>query len=106
MSAEQPPMPEPDPTLEERDARFEAAKRRAENLQGLYIHLIVYVVVNAGLFAINAFTRAEDGVWWFFWPLTIWGIGLLIHLTTLLGVFSPEWAERKAQQTLRRNGHA
>lgn len=85
------------------EQRFQAAKRRAENLQGLYIHLIVYAIVNGCLFAINALTRGEDGTWWCLWVMGIWGIGLLIHLTTFLGVFSPDWAERKARDTIRRN---
>lgn len=82
--------------------RYEAAKRRAENIQGFYVHLIVYVVVNAGLFAINAVSRGEGGAWWFYWPLAGWGIGLLVHAATLLRVFSPEWAERKARESVGR----
>ncbi len=89
----------------DRGRRFEAAKRQAQNLQGFYIHLIVYAVVNAGLFAINALTRG-DGSWWFYWPLAAWAIGLVIHAATLLRVFSPEWAEVKAEESLRRAGQA
>lgn len=88
------------------DRLYEAAKRHAENLQGFYIHLLIYVVVNAGLFAINALTRGANGAWWFYWPLAGWGIGLVIHATTLLRVFSPEWAERKAQERVERSGRA
>jgi 2TM domain len=43
----------------------------------LYINLFVYVVINTGLFAINYFTKGENGVWWFYWPLIGWGIGLM-----------------------------
>ncbi len=103
MSAEQPEGFDPVRSDEER--RFEAAKVRAQNLQGFYIHLIVFVVVNAGLFAINALSRG-DGSWWFYWPLGAWAIALAIHATTLLGLFSPEWAERRARESLRRTGHA
>jgi hypothetical protein len=102
----EPTTPASDLERDERDPRLEAAKRRAQNLQGIYIHLIVFAVVNAGLFAINALTRGDDGAWWFYWPLAIWGIGLLIHAATLLRVFSPEWVEDKAQESLRRTGHA
>lgn len=103
MSTEQPTTSEPVPTLDDQDPRFQAAKLRAQNLQGIYIHLIVFVVVNAGLFGINALTRG-DGAWWFVWPLMIWGIGLLIHLASFLRVFSPDWVERKAHDTIRRAG--
>ncbi len=98
----EPSMPQP-PTA--RDERFEAAKKRAEELQGFYVHLIVYVLVNAGLFTINALSRGDGGAWWFYWPLAGWGIGLLIHAaTTYLGVFSEDWRERKAHQILERKG--
>lgn len=98
----QPAEPEPRPTEED---RYASARRRAEELQGYYIHLIVYVLVNAGLFAINALTRGDDGGWWFYWPLAGWGIGLLIHTAvTFFGVFGEDWKERKARQIYERGG--
>ncbi|HZD79095.1 MAG TPA: 2TM domain-containing protein [Actinomycetota bacterium] len=100
---EQPAMPE-SPVA--RDDRLDAARKRAEEIQGFYVHLIVYVVVNAGLFTINALSRGDSGVWWFYWPLAGWGIGLLIHAaTTYLGVFSEDWKERKARQLFEREHH-
>jgi len=105
MSTQGPEVPSSDQEPDEADVRYEAAKRRAQELQGFYIHLIVYVVVNAGLFAINAITRG-DGAWWFYWPLAGWGIGLLVHAATLLRVFSPDWVERKAQEEVDRSKRA
>lgn len=79
------------------------ARQRAEMVQGLYIHFLVFAVINAGLFALNWVTRADNGSWWFLWPLLIWGIGLIVHvLVTVVPVFSPEWAERRAQLILSR----
>ena len=87
------------------DDALARARRRAEELQGFYIHLIVYLVVNAGLFAINALTRGDNGPWWFYWPLLGWGIGLLVHAAVVFfGVFSEDWKERKAQEILARGG--
>ena len=43
------------------DPAYQAALERAEMLQGYYIHLLVYVAVNTGLFFINLFTRGGDG---------------------------------------------
>lgn len=75
------------------------ARERAAMLQGLYIHMMVFAVTNIGLFGINYFTRGDDGGWWFYWPLLIWGIGLAIHvLVTVAPVFSEEWVERRAQR--------
>jgi hypothetical protein len=86
------------------DRAYQAAEKRAEELQGFYIHLLVYVVVNAGLFVINVLSRGENGSWWFYWPLTIWGLALAIHaLATFGGVFGPRWKERKTEELYERN---
>ena len=83
------------------DAAYQAARERAEALQGLYIHLLVYVVINACLFGINWFTRGGDGSWWFYGPLLGWGIGLLVHVLVIVApVFSPQWADRKAERIM------
>jgi hypothetical protein len=76
------------------------ARERAEMLQGLYIHILVFVVINAGLFFINWFTRGDDGGWWFYWPLMIWAVfGLGIHLlVTVAPVFTSDWVERRARR--------
>jgi hypothetical protein len=85
-------------TLTPEDTRYETAKERAEQLQGVLIHLLVYAVVNTALFVIDLLT---GGGWWFFWPLLGWGIGVLLHvLTTFVPVFSPDWAERRARREL------
>lgn len=100
-----PDATEPRSTPSHDDELLEAARRRAAELQGLYIHLMVYAVINAGLFVINALTRG-DGSWWFYWPLLGWGIALLIHVATVnVGVFSEDWKEHKARQILERGGH-
>ena len=85
------------------DQVYQAALKRAEALQGYYIHLVIYAVVNAGLFLINAATRGEDGSWWFIWPLAAWGIALAINtLVVFAGVFTEGWKQRKADELYRR----
>ena len=89
------------------DPAYEAALERAEMLQGYYTHLLVYVVVNAGLFLINLFTRGDDGSWWFYWPLLGWGIGVAIHTMVVFGgVFGEGWKRRKADELYRRAQHS
>jgi 2TM domain len=84
------------------DDSIRRAKQRAEAIQGLYVHTLVYLVINAGLFVINLLTRGEGDGWWFYWPAAIWAIALLIHaLVTYVPVFSPDWAERRAARILR-----
>ena len=54
-----------------------AARKRIEERRGFIPHLIVYILVNAGLVAIWAAT--DRG---FFWPgfvIGFWGIGVVMH---------------------------
>ena len=83
------------------DEKYEKAKKRVEEIKGFYSHLIVYVVVNIGLFFLNLFT--SPGFWWFYWPLLGWGIGLFFHA---MGVFvfskfpGKQWEERKIKEVM------
>lgn len=85
------------------EVAYKAALERAEMLQGYYVHLLVYLVVNAGLFLINLLTKGDGGSWWFYWPLAAWGIGLAIHTMVVFGVvFGEGWKQRKADELYRR----
>ncbi len=60
------------------------ARRRVGRKIGFYIHALVFVLVNLGLFAINAVTGDPH---WARFPLMGWGLGLAIHgLVTLIGL--------------------
>jgi hypothetical protein len=56
---------------------YERAKKRVEAKIGFYIHLAVYVGVNALLIIINLTSSPQ--YLWFKWPLFGWGIGVLFH---------------------------
>ena len=56
----------------------EMARKRVEAKKGFFIHLTVYIIVNAFLFIIWFFV-AGRGYPWFLWPLGGWGLGLLIQ---------------------------
>jgi hypothetical protein len=56
--------------MEDQQQRYERARARVQAIKGFYIHASVFVLVNLGLFIINAFTSGlAGGVWWFYWPL-------------------------------------
>ena len=57
--------------------RYERARRRVRELRGFYVHATVFVAVNILLHIINFAT--SPGMYWAFWPLLGWGIGLLAH---------------------------
>jgi len=81
--------------------RYEKARKRVEELKGFYIHLLVYILVNLGMFILNILT--SPGALWFYWPLFGWGIGILAHAISVFGIrglFGKEWEERKIRQIM------
>ncbi len=67
------PAPGPDRESEE----WKAARKRVTDRRDFGAHLVAYVVVNAFLVFIWAFTGGS-----YFWPAWImagWGIGLVLH---------------------------
>jgi 2TM domain-containing protein len=96
MSA-QPREPSPE------DVAYRAALQRAETLRAYYTHLLLYLVVVAVAYFVNLLTRGDDGSWWFYWPLAVWGIAIAIHTLVVFGpVFSQDWKLRKADEIYRR----
>jgi len=61
------------------------AKVRADVKNAFYMHLIVYLVVNLGLYLLWLFTDNGQvfGIPWFLLPLGFWTIGLVVHYLTL-----------------------
>ena len=52
------------------------ARRRVGMKMGFYIHALVFVLVNVGMFALNA---AIGGTRWAHFPAYGWAVGLAIH---------------------------
>ena len=65
-----------EPTMAYQD-EFARAQRAARVKMAFYVHLAVYLFVNALLIAINLLASA--GRLWFQWPLLGWGIGVFVH---------------------------
>ena len=85
--------------MDEERQRYEWARARVQALKGFYIHAMVFVLVNVALLSINALA---DGVWWFYWPLMGWGIGLGVHALAVFGFggggpWGRAWEERKTR---------
>jgi len=81
--------------------KYQKAKRRVEEIRGFYIHLVVYVLVNAFLFLLDITT--SPNVLWFYWVLLGWGIGLAVHAAYVFGIgrwFGPDWEEKKIKETM------
>jgi len=57
------------------------AERRADAKMSFRANLLSYVLVNAGLVAINLYT--SPGYFWAIWPIIGWGLGLVAHGVTV-----------------------
>jgi len=55
----------------------EAARRRVNARRDLVSHAVAFVVVNAFLVGVWAFTGA--GYFWPAWVIGAWGVGLVLH---------------------------
>ena len=76
------------------------ARRRVGIKMGFYIHALVYVLVNLGLFALNT---SLGGVRWSHFPLWGWGLGLAIHgIVTFIGLPGDGMRSRMVAQEVER----
>ncbi len=88
----------------EKDEKYQEAKKRVEDLKGFYTHLVIYIIVNLGLFLFNILQTPDT--LWFYWPLVGWGIGVVIHGASVLinyGLFGKDWEEKKIQEYLNKD---
>ena len=82
--------------------QYQRAHHRVQAIKGFYIHLTVYILVNAGLWLINFVT--SPAAFWFYWPLLGWGIGLAAHAVAVFGVagwLGSDWEERQISKILK-----
>ena len=88
----------------EDQARYERAKKRAEELREFYQHLVTYLAVNAFLLAVNLYT--SPGYLWVRWPVLGWGIGVALHAATVFGhrwFWGHAWQEKKIKELMDRD---
>ena len=83
------------------DAALHARARRRVGMKiGFGIHALVFVLVNAGLFAIDSAGGAGR---WAHFPLMGWGLGLAIHgIVTAIGLQGDGLRERMMQAEMQR----
>ncbi len=65
----------------------DVARKRLEERRDFRTHVVVYLTVNAMLWAIYAAVAVTTGVWipWPVFPMLGWGVGLVIHAWTVYG---------------------
>lgn len=82
--------------------RYDRTRAQVRQLRAFYIHLVVYILVNAFLIILSL----ANGGSWSIWPLLGWGIGLGAHaVTVFLGgsLLGADWEEREIRRRLGRS---
>lgn len=87
--------------MDDEERRYQQAKERVQEIKGFYVHLMIYLIVNAGIFLVNILVTPKH--LWFYWPILGWGVGILAHGVGVFGLgpfFGHEWEERKIKQIM------
>lgn len=82
------------------------AKKRVDELKGFYIHLLVYIAVNAFILINIAMHSDNFWEWGHFFTLFFWGIGLAIHAAITFRfnpLFNKNWEERQIKKYMERD---
>jgi 2TM domain len=86
---------------------YKIAQKRVKAKKGFYTHLVIYLIVNAFLFAINMLTSRQH--FWFVYPLLGWGVSIAIQYFTVFGMpgtgrLDEKWEAEEMEKELRRMG--
>jgi transcriptional regulator with XRE-family HTH domain len=96
------PMPNKEPVPAALGLEEYLALRHVRKLRAFYVHLAIYLCVNAGLVVSNLL--GDRHVLWFWWPLLCWGAGLLVHAAGIFGApfLGGAWERRQVEKRLGR----
>lgn len=88
---------------------YKAAQKRIKDIKGFYVHLTVYVFVNAFIFIVahrgegftESFTELSN-----YSTLFFWGIGLFAHWASVFGpnfLLGEKWEEKKIKEIMEKD---
>jgi len=86
------------------EQKYIKAKKKVKAIKGFYVHLTVYLLVNAFLIVSSSFSNDEfDYLWdWQTYNTAIfWGIGILFHAFKVFGMgilLGNDWEDRKIKE--------
>ena len=86
--------------------KYNKIKKRVKAISGFYQHLMVYILVNAGIMAVKYFNIENDeSIIKFstFSTAFFWGIGLMFHALSVFGAslfLGRHWEENKIRELM------
>lgn len=84
------------------DRAYQRAKEQAKRIVGFYRHLILFVGINIAFVIINLVTDPHH--LWFYYPLIVWAVGLMIQGVTLYTKSGSNWEERVTEKIVNKHG--
>ncbi len=88
------------------EKRYKVAQKKVKDIKGFYVHLVVYLFINATILIFNtqktAFGNGSVAISDFY-PAFFWGIGLFAHWASVFGAnlfLGKKWEERKIRELM------
>ena len=88
------------------EQKYIRAKKKVKAIRGFYVHLTVYLVVNAFLILSRVFTGggfSDFWQWQTYNTAVFWGIGIVFHAFNVFGMnflLGKNWEERKIKEIM------
>ncbi|MFB9120603.1 2TM domain-containing protein [Bergeyella porcorum] len=80
---------------------YKEARERVKKLKSFYRHLMMYVIVNVFLVALNLYQNPDN--LWCLWVIFSWGFGLAMNAISVFVpelLFGKDWEERKTKELM------
>lgn len=71
-----------------------------QRFTGFYVHLVVFFVINFGLFLLNALVYPFT--LWFYFPLLMWAVAVMIHACAICVEHEEVWNEKSMVEIVRK----
>lgn len=88
------------------EERYKVAQKKVKDIKGFYVHLVVYLFINAAILIFNtqktAFGNGSVEISNFYTAF-LWGIGLFAHWASVFGpnfFLGKKWEERKIKELM------
>ncbi|HNP32775.1 MAG TPA: 2TM domain-containing protein [Flavobacterium sp.] len=88
------------------ELKYQQALKRVKRIKGFYTHLMVYIVINAGLLIAAYVNKNHEENFWrwqTFNTVIFWGIGLVAHGMSVFlptAIMGKDWEERKIKELM------